>query len=305
MFLEIEMSEEQLERAIEKLEAGEYKNQKWIKKTPGIQKQQLSHVQQIISHVRSSHHSIAWDLGRCGEEVEYGMFSKLYFCNSPFCPRCRHKRQKVAAKLAILKLSHVPRDQLRFLTILLPVLYQPDKTDLKNKRDETKKLITKALRPLTDVRLFGYFEIDVKAASDLDINSRAYKVLSDLDLMPFAGGAFEYPYLLHYHAIVDLGQYTVAQFRSALQPDFPHNYQINIKQLYAQKLVSENIHDLAFYMLKFRAQFSTNVFADDDTENKSMAHYRELYPEKLMSEYVSLVHDVGKFKFFKFHRNIK
>jgi len=299
------MSKSQTDRILEMLETGEYKNQKWIKKTPGIQKQQLTHIQQIISHLRSSHRSIASDLERCGEEVEYGMHSTLYFCNSPFCPRCRHKRQKAAAKDALLKFSYVPRDQLRFLTILLPVLYGLDKTELKNQRDEAKKLITKALRPLKDVRLFGNFEIDVKDADDLVTNSRAYNVLSDLGLMPFTGRGFEYPYLLHYHAIVDLGQNTADQFRSALKPDFPHNYQINIKQLYAQKLVHDNLHDLAFYMLKFRAQFSTNIFADDDTENRSMARYRDLYPERVMREYVSLVHDVGKFQFFQFHRNIK
>ena len=299
------MSSDKLERLLEMLESGEYKNLKWIKKTPGIQRQQFTHIQQIISHLRSSHHSIAWNLERCGEVAEYGMFSNLYFCNSPFCPRCRHKRQKDAAKDALLKFSYVPRNQLRFLTILLPVLYGPDKTDLKQRRDKAKKDIIKALRPLNDVRLFGYFEIDVKEASSLVINSRAYNVLSDLGLMPFTGCGFEYPYLLHYHAIVDLGQNTVDQFRSALQPHFPHNYQINIKQLYAQKLVSENLHDLAFYMLKFRAQFSTNIYADDDTENKSMTRYRDLYPQRRMSHYVSLVHDVGKFKFFKFHYNVK
>ena len=299
------MSSDKFERIIQKIEAGEYKNQKWIKKTSGIQKQQLTHIQQIISHLRSSHRSIASDLERCGEEVEYGMHSTLYFCNSPFCPRCRHKRQKAAAKDALLKFSYVPRDQLRFLTILLPVLYGPDKADLTQQRDEAKKLIIKALRPLKDVRLFGYFEIDVKEATSIDISSRAYKVLSDLDLKPSTGHGFEYPYLLHYHAIVDLGQNTGDQFRSALKPDFPHDYQINIKQLYAQKLVPDNLHDLAFYMLKFRAQFSTNIFADDDTENRSMTRYRDLYSEKLMPEYVSLVHDVGKFQFFQFHRNIK
>ena len=301
------MSSGKLERLLEMLEAGEYKNQKWVKKTPGIQRQQLTHIQQIISRLYASNcSSIAGNLKRCGEEVEYGMHTTLYFCNSPFCPRCRHKRQKDAAKDALLKFSYVPRDQLRFLTILLPVLYSPDKTDLKQRRDKAKKDIIKALRPLNDVRLFGYFEIDVKDADNLDITSREYKVLSDLGLLPILNARFlNHPYLLHYHAIVDLGQNTVADLRSALQPHFPHNYQINIKQLYAQKLVPDNLQNLAFYMLKFRAQFSTNIYANDDTENKSMTRYRDLYPQQRMSHYVSLVHDVGKFKFFKFHYNVR
>ena len=103
-------------------------------------------------------------------------------CHSMFCPFCRDEIQLTMAMTAKRVFADTPGQQMAFLTILLPVTYRPG-TEAKELIDRCRRQINNLLtyRNISDVKLFGAFEIDVKRPRYVRGRKHSKKALEALD----------------------------------------------------------------------------------------------------------------------------
>ncbi len=226
--------------------------------------------------------------------------SKTYPCGSPFCPFCRHKVQEKRSATALAKFAATAKSEMTFLTILHPVTYDPF-YDAQAHIDYLRDSVRNALnfRGLSQVRMLGAFEIDVKRRQEA-ANDRSKRVLTALEMDITSQKP---AYLVHLHSLVDLGGIPREEVRSAFTGVFDKPYQVRLTHLHRDKGKDESIERLARYMSKFRVQFADNLYGK---ERGMKVQYRELYPAPLMREYVKLIHSIkvdNGFKGFRFKIN--
>ena len=141
-----------------------------------------------------------WDAAKIG--LDMLECSKTDPCGSPFCPYCRHKAQEKRSKTALTKFAATAKSDMTFLTILHPVTYDPF-YDAQAHIDYLRDSVRNALnfRGLSQVRMLGAFEIDVKRRQEA-ANDRSKKVLTALEMDITSQKP---AYLVHLHSLVDLG----------------------------------------------------------------------------------------------------
>lgn len=205
-------------------------------------------------------------------------------CQCPFCPFCRKNFQENAVKTTLPLFINVPIEHLRFLTILLPVSYFP-KTEAQNQIHQYTQQIRNILNGgFNDVRMYGFYEVDVKRPSLVKHRPRSKEVLTKLGMdLTLNDDA----YLLHLHALVDIGKHSKDDIRDALTNRvFDNPYQVRINQLHSTKTKKDNIINITNYMLKFRLQFADNLYGNQQ-EGKVM--YGSLYEDELLRSNVCLI----------------
>jgi hypothetical protein len=218
-------------------------------------------------------------------------------CNQPYCPMCRHKQQAKFSRKMVKAFGHVPVNQLRFITILYSVHYDPSAIALYVIND-LKKQFRNVINHLpnwanTDLRFLGAFEIEALLAKSITTPNKI-AALDPLGRDPSSDLPF---YLLHFHAVIDLGSMTDAHLRKLLTRNiFPHPYQVRIQQLHSDKSVKENLKQLASYMLKFRLQHSDRLKFDQiDNQPYQRSVYQSLYDPAIAKAVVMAVDACNSF----------
>ena len=224
-------------------------------------------------------------------------------CRSPFCPFCRSNAQDTAAKRAKQIFSNTSKSNITFLTILLPVTYSPisDASGLISKcRRQVNNVF--AYRNFTDVFLYGAFEIDVKRPRYVKGKERSEKVLKALGMDL---SSTDDAYLVHLHALVDLGSHSKDFVRKAFACIFDQPYQLRLSYLDANKSKDENIEDISRYLFKFRTQHANNLYGN---EASGTARYGSFYEADLLRSYVKLIHQLipnNRLSSLSLRKNIK
>ena len=219
--------------------------------------------------------------------IAFNIFScsKSKPCLSPFCPYCRNTMQDNAAASCDRIFGSTPKNQLCFLTVLLPVTYAPQQDAqqiIKSARKSLHNIFN--YRNFNDVVLFGFFEIDIKTPKLVAKQSRAPQVLKALGF----NNALKQPaYLVHFHALVDLKGHNKAAFRKSLTRVFNKPYQVRLSALRSDMTKKNSINNIARYMLKFRTQHSNNLFGN---QASGKAKYGSFYEDDLLCDYVKLHH---------------
>jgi hypothetical protein len=245
-------------------------------------------------------------------------------CGLVFCPRCRKAKQAKIAADVIDRFGLVPRDRLRFLTVIDSV--QTSHQDLPAAfRRFRKKLANAFSKSAPDARVFGYLEVDIKTPDmfngtyqnshgvAVDHRPHAKALLKglglDLDSPPHPAKF----YLLHLHAIVDLGCDTNDLNSDAiLKRSFPHPYQVRVTPLWPEQprcegdkrfaTVEESLTRISGYMLKFKLQYADNIFADSPGKT-TLSKYKGAYPASDIVDLCKLADDGQNFKMFGYKYN--
>jgi hypothetical protein len=245
-------------------------------------------------------------------------------CGLVFCPRCRKAKQDKIADEVLDLFGNVPRERLRFLTIIDSV--QTDCHDLpKTFKKFKKKLANTFSQHATDARVFGYLEVDIKTP-DMFIgtyqNNRGVAVehrphakalFAGLELDLNSSSAPSKFYLPHLHAIVDLGSDELhLNSEAVLKRSFPHSYQVRVTPLWPEQprcegdnrfaSVEQSLKRISGYMLKFKLQYADNIFADDPGKT-TLSKYKGAYPSSDIVDLCKLAHAGKNFKMFGYRYN--
>ncbi|CAA7620384.1 hypothetical protein [Magnetospirillum sp. SS-4] len=228
-------------------------------------------------------------------------------CKQPFCPMCRHNQQRKFADKMLAAFSHVPASQLRFLTFLHSVHY--DAASISSTLvKRVKRSVRNALNVInknngTSVQLLGSFEIEAFAANAI-LSDRKLLSLKPLGLVESSNLPF---FLLHFHAVVNLGSLSESKLLSMLKSSahFPHKYQVLLQHLHSDKSQDKNLETLATYMLKFRLQHSQRLkFEDDQNQMYKRTCYASLYEIPIAKAVVMSVNSCKKFNGLSFSYNV-
>jgi hypothetical protein len=190
-------------------------------------------------------------------------------------------------------------EDLRFLTVLCAVSYDP-RSELPHRRDRLKRKLDKAFARLsTTPRVYGAYEIDVKRPS-LVTNKQSRDVLKHLD-MEFVGNDTN-AYLLHLHAVVDLNGGDAEQLKKALKKEFKAAYQVKATHFRSDDTVTTNLTNISNYITKTRLQYSDNIIGNGAYRK---ATYGSFYPDDVIRDLaVTLQNLHGQNHYAKFSHNI-
>ena len=224
-------------------------------------------------------------------------------CNQPFCPMCRHNQQRKAKAKMLAAFSNVPTGQLRFLTVLHSVHYNADAIDsdlIKRAKRSVRNLLDYIkLKDDIDVQMIGSFEIEAFAANAV-LSDRKIASLSAIGFQQTNHSPF---FLLHFHAVVNLGTLSDAKLQSMLKSPirYPHSHQVLLQQLHSDKSQIDNLEALASYMLKYRLQHSQRLkFEDDQNEQYKRTCYQSLYAIPIAKAVVMSVNACNNFNGMSF-----
>jgi hypothetical protein len=219
-------------------------------------------------------------------------------CRSVLCPHCRQTAQNAMSRRLLQCFDTTPRSDLRFLTLLCDLSYDP-RRELPAKREKLKRKLDTTLRGLpAKPRVYGAYEIDVKhptyARSD-----RSREVLGELG-MSFVGQK-QNSYLLHLHAVVDLNGVNNDTLKKRLKDRFPGRWRVRCTNLWSSRTVQENLYVLGQYMTKTRLQYSDNLYGSSAS---GKARYMDFYPDHVIRELahtIKLMYGVNHYAKFSFN----
>ena len=143
------------------------------------------------------------------------------------------------------------RKDIRFVTVL-HALTQPDITEIGNTIGRAKTAFTGLKRSLPGLRIHGRIELEIVdtskvLSSDMCVRKRrALQYLND-GRSVFASRDVV---LVHSHVLFFLGGNDSEAVRAKLATRYDAPYGINMKSLYADKSVDDNLTSLCSYMLK-------------------------------------------------------
>ncbi|MBI1257659.1 MAG: hypothetical protein GC204_09330 [Chloroflexi bacterium] len=224
-------------------------------------------------------------------------------CHQILCPECRSAAQKNAADKAIKAFSGSPKDELRFLTLLMQV--DADATMIAPAIREFRQTLSRSLHNNiatlgADFKMLGAFEVDIKnLGTQLDASPESRALIEHLGFRP---KPYRQQYLLHYHAIVSgINEETEERLTKllshALGVKLVQN-QLRYECLYNHLPQDDSLINLASYMFKARLQFSDNIFFD--RKMKKQARYHTPYKGKVLVDYLEAVNAMQNFKGLKF-----
>jgi len=194
-----------------------------------------------------------------------------------FCPSCRDKRQKERSKLALDLFSDRPHDRLHALTILYqcPTNLDNIKPLIERFRYEVDYTFQKA-KHLSPVQFHGAMELDYKRPSlfevttlDGDTAHRAHckQAFAAMGIDLNSPACPESWWLVHYHAIVDVGKNSASAVNQVLHDAFKGAHRVRMTGLHDEGWTPklESIENLSNYQLKSKLQFGENIYSDDPT----------------------------------------
>ncbi|CAA7620353.1 hypothetical protein [Magnetospirillum sp. SS-4] len=225
-------------------------------------------------------------------------------CNNPFCPKCRHAQQELFAQSMIENFGNVDADKLRFLTILHEVHYNSADINLTLIKKLKKKLDNDLdkLQLFADenIRLLGAYEIHAIAA-DEKLSDRKVNTLSALG---YDKDKKSPSFLLHFHAVICMPKFKNEKYdiEGELRKIYQNSYQVDFTKLRDDKSHTDNLHDIATYMLKFRLQHSVSVASDDNSKQFTRTQYSTLYSPIIAKSVVMAVESCNGFQGLKTRR---
>jgi len=190
---------------------------------------------------------------KCGKLDQHG---NAWECGVVFCPYCLMKRRGRQSRENIKLFAPLGNDKLAFMTVLVRVV-----TDLKDVRDIQDKFALKVRNAImarrrkdsrwNGVMVKAYWEFDHLWDSD-DLGRNTKIALPLLGLPDFTFGSH---WLLHFHAIVALGDITVDELKEAMsRRNAPHPYQVDVQPFRAHLDVKWNIRRITRYSMKYRME---------------------------------------------------
>jgi hypothetical protein len=232
-------------------------------------------------------------------------------CYSLFCPSCRKEIQRRRVTRAKKHFGHLPMNRLYFLTVLHKCATDLDriKSDIAGFKGKVKRAIRKA-EHLSQVEMQGAMEIDLKHPSLYEVatmdGSRDYRqhCADALGALGIHLGQPDCPdkfWLIHYHAIVDIGQNTPKQVKDVLKNAFSGNHRVRLDSFHSVHKTPKktSLNKCATYPLKSKLQYAENIYADDpDKDNKSC--YGEAYTPEDMAYLCKAVDDGGNLELMKY-----
>lgn len=250
-----------------------------------------------------------WRMYECNRDGENGR--KQNRCNSLFCPSCRKVIQRRRSKRAMKRFGHLPMNRLYFLTVLHKCatgLGDIEK-DIGQFKRKVKYAFNKA-EHLSPVEMQGSMEIDLKHPSlyevatvgcGSDYRQHSMEALGALGIHLGQPDCPDMFWLIHYHAIVDIGQNTPVQVKEVLKDAFPGNHRVRLQAFHpvhkTPKMVS--LDKCATYPLKSKLQYGENIYADDPLkDNKSC--YGSAYALEDMAYLCVAIHNGGNLKLMKY-----
>jgi hypothetical protein len=224
-------------------------------------------------------------------------------CHQILCPECRSSAQRNAADKALKAFTSSPKEELRFMTLLMRV--EADATMIAPAMRHFRQTLSRSLHNniITlgkGFKMLGAFEVDVKNLGtqyDASPDSRAL-----IEHLGFRAKPYRQQYLLHYHAIVGglnekCEERLTLLLSQAIGARLVAN-QLRYQRLYEHLPQDENLTNLAHYMFKARLQFSDNVFFDNRMQKN--ARYHTPYKGKVLVDYLEAVNAMQNFKGMKF-----
>lgn len=258
----------------------------WIKRLKDPQKSCLNQRQKIITALvqNDTNHEAC----KIAERILYCSSKTLNYkpCGHPLCPLCRHEVQQHRQLTAQQYFGQTPANQLAFLTILLPVQYDPTPLSIQRSIETTRKAIAYRFKSYTqkNARFYGAFEIDIKRP-ELITAKRTQSILEELS-MDFSNA--KPAFLPHLHAIVDLGSCSKNAIRAQFTKSFNTKYQVSLKSLHSNKSQTSSLNDLASYMSKFRTQYANGLY-QGRKQVKPKDKYGKIFNKKDLLDFSILI----------------
>lgn len=212
----------------------------------------------------------------CGTRDQHGNRSE---CGVVFCPRCLMLRRKEQTAENYRLFAGQDNSHLVLMTVLVRVI-----SDLNDARPLQDKFELKARNAImarrkkdprwNNVMIKGYWEFDHLWGSD-ELGRNAKIALPLLGLPTFTFD--ESHWLLHFHAIVALGDISIDEFKSAMKrKNAAHPYQVDVQPFKTERDVKWNIRRITRYAMKFRIEddykragpFDPNYVFDMNTSNQ-------------------------------------
>ena len=188
---------------------------------------------------------------------ELYMCSSDFRCGSPLCNFCRTHIQDRIEQRVLRYFGSSRRNDIYFLTVLDDLIYNPV-VDAQAQQQYLKRKIKRVFenhQTLSNTRMFGGFELDVKNTAQALNAQKALETLKHYGLDPTRPVA----YMPHFHAIVDLNGHSIAACEQALRQKFTKPYQISLSEMHTGNTKAYHLGRLARYMFKFRYQFADNI----------------------------------------------
>lgn len=188
-------------------------------------------------------------------------------CNTAYCKSCRsrHVKSHTDRMLSLWRGSYNScedraREDIRFVTVLHE-LTQPDITEISGAIGRAKIAFNGLKRSFPGLRIHGRIEleiIDTDKVFSSDMCSRKRKALQDLNdgRSSFASRDVV---VAHSHTFFFLGGNDPEAVRAKLAVKYDASYAVNMKSLYSDKSIDENITRLCGYMLKDRWFYSNSM----------------------------------------------
>lgn len=232
-------------------------------------------------------------LKSCGKLDQHGNRSE---CGVVFCPRCLMLRRRRQTRENIDLFAHLGNEKLAFMTVLVEVI-----TDLKKAKAIQDKFAWKIRNTImgkrredprwNNVMVKAYWEFDYLWDSDgLGRNTKIALPLLGLPTFTFG----ESHWLLHFHAIVALGDISIDELKEALKrKNAPHPYQIDVQPFRTHQDVNWNIRRITRYSMKFRIEDDykrTGSFDPEYEFDMEAANERKWWPKEsvgLLADHLS------------------
>lgn len=219
-------------------------------------------------------------LRRCGKLDQH---KNRYGCGVVFCPRCLMLRRRDQSRENIKLFAHLGNPKLAFMTVLVKII--GDLGEAQDVQDKfawrirnTIKARRKADPRWNNVMVKAYWEFDNLRETD-DYGRNAKIAIEKLEMPDFAFGS---AWLLHFHAIVALGDLTLDEFSTAIRNEHaPLPYQVDVRPFRLDQDVEWNIRRTTRYSMKYRIEdhYKRTTPFDDEYVHDSTAE-RSWWPKE-------------------------
>lgn len=232
-------------------------------------------------------------------------------CCSLFCPSCRKEKQRSRQVRAKKKFGHLPMERLYFLTVLYKCATDLDdiRRDIKGFKGEMKRAFGKAGH-LSPVEMQGAMEIDLKhpwlyevatKGGDQDYRGHCAEALGAMGVHLDQPSCPDRFWLIHYHAIVDVGRNNPDEIKKVLKSAFDGSHRVRLEAFHPidKTPMATSLDNLAAYPIKSKLQYGVNIYANDPFRDNKTS-YGKAYSSDDMAYLCKIVDDGGNIELVKF-----
>ncbi|NKB48133.1 MAG: hypothetical protein GKS02_02090 [Alphaproteobacteria bacterium] len=238
-------------------------------------------------------------------------FVKQNRCHSLFCPLCRKDKQRSRQVRAKKRFGDLPMGRLYFLTVLYKCATDLDniKLDVEGFKGKMEREFKKAGH-LAPVEMQGAMEIDLKHPwlyevatknGDKDYRKHCAEALGAMGVHLNQPSCPERFWLIHYHAIVDVGRNSPDEIKKVLKSAFAGSHRVRLEAFHpiSKTPMATSLDKLAAYPIKSKLQYGVNIYADNPyRDNKTC--YGKAYSSDDMAYLCRVVDDGGNLELVKF-----